>query len=144
MGELPPERLAEMMRAAPSMGELGAYLSEILGPFEFEGITATLPTRTFEGRLDLRLGDKEVRLIQVGPAHTRGDVLVSVPHDRTLFTGDILSIDCTPLMWNGPVSHHLFHGLAHNVIDRQLISGLEQVAGHGLAHNAQPDEAYLP
>ena len=126
MGELPPERLAEMMRAAPSMGELGAYLSEILGPFEFEGITATLPTRTFEGRLDLHLGDKEVRLIQVGPAHTRGDVLVYVPDERTIFTGDILFIDGTPLMWNGPVANWI------KACDLMLGLELETVVpGHG-------------
>jgi glyoxylase-like metal-dependent hydrolase (beta-lactamase superfamily II) len=126
MGELPPERLAEMMRAAPSMGELGAYLSEILGPFKFDDITATLPTRTFEDRLDLQVGDKDVRLIQVGPAHTKGDVLVYVPDNRTIFTGDILFIDGTPLMWNGPVANWI------KACDLMLGLELETVVpGHG-------------
>lgn len=126
MGELPPERLAEMMKAAPSMGELGEYLSEILGPFQFEGITATLPTRTFEDRLDLKVGDKDVQLIQVGPAHTRGDVLAYVPSDRTIFTGDILFIDGTPLMWNGPVANWI------KACDLMVDLDLETVVpGHG-------------
>jgi glyoxylase-like metal-dependent hydrolase (beta-lactamase superfamily II) len=115
-----------MMKAAPTMGELGEYLTEILGPFQFDGITATLPTRTFEGRLDLKVGDKKVQLIQVGPAHTRGDVLAYVPSDRTIFTGDILFIDGTPLMWNGPIASWI------KACDLMLSLDLETVVpGHG-------------
>jgi len=33
-----------------------------------------MPTRTFERRSDLRVGSNTVCLIEVGPAHTRGDV----------------------------------------------------------------------
>jgi glyoxylase-like metal-dependent hydrolase (beta-lactamase superfamily II) len=40
--------------------------------------------------MNLRVGNKEVQLIEVGPAHTRGDVLVYVPEDRILYTGDML------------------------------------------------------
>jgi glyoxylase-like metal-dependent hydrolase (beta-lactamase superfamily II) len=46
-----------------------------------------------------------VRLIQVGPAHTRGDVLVVSSRDRVVFTGDILFIDGTPILWEGPVDN---------------------------------------
>ena len=55
--------------------------------FDFEGVALTLPTQTFDNRLDLTVGDKQVQLIEVGPAHTRGDVLIHVPADRTVFTG---------------------------------------------------------
>lgn len=46
-----------------------------------------------------------MKLIEVGPAHTGGDVLVHVPGDKAVFTGDILFIDGTPLMWAGPVAN---------------------------------------
>ncbi len=141
MGELPPERLAEMMQATPSLGELGAYLSEILGPFKFDDITATLPTLTFENRLDLQVGDKDVHLIQVGPAHTKGDVLVYAPDDRTIFTGDILFIDSTPLMWNGPVANWI------KACDLILSLALETVVpGHGPItdkHGVEAVKGYL-
>ena len=65
----------------------------------------TPPTRTFDGELSLKVGDKRIELIEVGPAHTRGDVLVYVPEDKTIFTGDILFIDGTPLVWAGPVQN---------------------------------------
>jgi glyoxylase-like metal-dependent hydrolase (beta-lactamase superfamily II) len=52
-----------------------------------------------------RVGSKEVRLIQVGPAHTGGDVLAYVPADRVIFTGDILFINGHPIIWAGPVGN---------------------------------------
>jgi glyoxylase-like metal-dependent hydrolase (beta-lactamase superfamily II) len=104
MAELPPEAMAGLMKAmADDPSPLAQFFRRCFGAFEFEGIRHTPPTRTFEGELSLEVGDKHVALIQVGPAHTRGDVLVYVPGDRTVFTGDILFIDGTPIMWAGPV-----------------------------------------
>lgn len=104
-----PTMLAQL-KAAGAAGQLGIagdYFAEIFAPFDFAGVAGRAPTRTFHGRLDLKVGDKGVRLIEVGPAHTAGDVLVHVPTDRTVFTGDILFIDGTPIMWDGPVGNWL-------------------------------------
>jgi len=104
MAELPPEAMAGLMKAvADDPSPAGRFFRHCFGRFEFDGITHTPPTRTFDGELTLTVGGKTVELIQVGPAHTRGDVLVHVPEDRTVFTGDILFIDGTPIMWAGPV-----------------------------------------
>jgi glyoxylase-like metal-dependent hydrolase (beta-lactamase superfamily II) len=46
-----------------------------------------------------------VELIEVGPAHTAGDTLVYVPDARTIFTGDILFVGGTPIVWAGPLSN---------------------------------------
>jgi len=100
-----PEVLHEMMKAAPDMGDVGAYLTKIFGAFDFSGITPTLPTTTFEGRLERKVGDKTVELIEVGPAHTPGDILIHVPSTRTVYTGDILFIQGHPIMWVGPVGN---------------------------------------
>jgi glyoxylase-like metal-dependent hydrolase (beta-lactamase superfamily II) len=100
-----PERLAGMMAQAPEMGEVGEYLTHIFGRFDFEGITLTPPTETFVGETELEVGAKKVQLIEVGPAHTRGDILVHVPADRTVFTGDILFIEGHPIIWAGPVAN---------------------------------------
>ncbi len=53
--------------------------------------------------MTLKVGDKAVHLVEVGPAHKGGDVLVHVPGDKVVYTGDILFIDGTPLMWAGSV-----------------------------------------
>jgi glyoxylase-like metal-dependent hydrolase (beta-lactamase superfamily II) len=104
MGEVPPTVLAAMVEAAPQLGRAGEFLLRAFGPFEFRGIEPAPPTETFEGELLQKVGGKRVRLLEVGPAHTRGDVLVHSVDDRVVFTGDILFIDGTPIMWEGPVA----------------------------------------
>jgi len=105
MEATPAEGMAKLLAKAPHMGDVGAYFTDIFGQFDFAGITERLPTRTFSGKLDLKIGDRSVELIEVGPAHTNGDVLVHVPDAKTIYTGDILFIDCTPIMWAGPVAN---------------------------------------
>ena len=99
------EMMQGFMDAAPSLGEAGEYVQEIFGPFDFHDVAEKLPTKTFTGEMQLQVGNKNVHLLEVGPAHTRGDVLVHVPEDKTVFTGDILFIDGTPIMWAGPVAN---------------------------------------
>jgi glyoxylase-like metal-dependent hydrolase (beta-lactamase superfamily II) len=43
--------------------------------------------------------------MEVGPAHTAGDVLVHLPDDGVIFTGDILFIEGTPIVWDGPIAN---------------------------------------
>ena len=107
MDETPPQLLAQFKAAAGQLGMAGAYFSEIFGPFDFAAARGRAPTRTFETQLELDVGHKRVVLTKVGPAHTQGDVLVHVPDDRAVFTGDILFIDVTPIMWAGPVENWL-------------------------------------
>ena len=66
MAEVPAAMLAQAMQMAPNMGALGAYILRIFGNFDFDGIDPVAPTRTFDGELTLQVGDKEVRLIEVG------------------------------------------------------------------------------
>ena len=107
MNEIPPGMLAQIMNRTSGLGGVGDYLTQIFGHYTFEGIIQKPPTRTFEKCLDLQVGGKTVTLIEVGPAHTKGDVLVHIPANRTIFTGDVLFIDSTPIMWAGPVSNWL-------------------------------------
>ena len=126
MAELPPEAMAALMEGAREMGAVGDYFLHCFGGFRFAGIRHTPPTRTFDGRLDLQVGDKPVHLIEVGPAHTRGDVLVYSPKDRTVFTGDILFIEGTPVMWQGPVANWI---RACRLIEAMDVDHI--VPGHG-------------
>jgi glyoxylase-like metal-dependent hydrolase (beta-lactamase superfamily II) len=106
MKERPAEELAAMQRNWRSLGPGGAFLHEAMGSkFKWDDVVNTLPTRTFDSELKLAVGDKEVLLKVVGPAHTRGDVLVHVPKDRTVFTGDILFVEGHPVLWAGPIDN---------------------------------------
>jgi cyclase len=105
MSELPPAAFAMLLEQAPNMGEVGAFFLDCFGKFDFQGIELVVPTETFDGELTLRVGGKEVQLIEVGPAHTRGDTLALVPGERVLFSGDILFHGAHPIAWAGPVSN---------------------------------------
>jgi glyoxylase-like metal-dependent hydrolase (beta-lactamase superfamily II) len=91
-------RAGALLDAAP-------FIADAFGAFDFGEVSLRVPSETFEGRLVLRVGDKDVHLIEVGPAHTRGDVIVYVPADRLVFTGDILFIGSHPVIWEGPIDN---------------------------------------
>jgi glyoxylase-like metal-dependent hydrolase (beta-lactamase superfamily II) len=104
MEEMGPGRLAAMMVA--DFGDTtNAYLRQAFGPFDFDGIDPPRVDRTFSGRLTVETGGRSADLIEVGPAHTAGDVLVHLPDEGVIFTGDILFIDGTPIVWNGPIGN---------------------------------------
>ncbi len=56
----------------------------------------TWPTITFRGEMTLWLGKLEVKLLQLGRGHTKGDTVVWLPGERTLFSGDLVEFDATP------------------------------------------------
>ncbi|MBK9971259.1 MAG: MBL fold metallo-hydrolase [Actinobacteria bacterium] len=102
MTEVPPSML-HALNSAP--GEVGALFRHFFGAFDFDGIDVRMPTRTFRGRLEVEVGGRVVELIEVGPAHTRGDTIAYVPDAKTVYTGDILFVGGTPIVWAGPLSN---------------------------------------
>src|SRR5689334_1220030 len=56
----------------------------------------TWPTMTFRGEMTLWIGKLEVKLMQVGRGHTKGDTIVWLPQERTLFSGDLVEYGATP------------------------------------------------
>ncbi|MCO4747349.1 MAG: MBL fold metallo-hydrolase [Proteobacteria bacterium] len=129
MRELPPSKLALLMRVAGLMSAIGPvgrglgalggavglrklrdladaapFVSEIFSPFQFAGIEAVFPNRTFDGRLELQVGHKRVEVLEVGPAHTAGDAIVWLPDDKVVFAGDVLFSGGHPVIWEGPAA----------------------------------------
>lgn len=102
MPDAGPDRL-EALRQLP--GATGDFAREIFAPFDWSDFEATLPTSTFNGRLDLDVGGTAVQLLELGPAHTAGDTIAYVPSAKTVFTGDLLFIGGTPIIWAGPLSN---------------------------------------
>jgi glyoxylase-like metal-dependent hydrolase (beta-lactamase superfamily II) len=100
VGSLPLPRVPRVR-----LRTIGDYLVDMLAPFEFGGIEVTPPAREFEGVESLSVGGRKVRLIEVGPAHTPGDLMVHVPDAGVVYTGDILFAGVTPIMWAGPVAN---------------------------------------
>jgi glyoxylase-like metal-dependent hydrolase (beta-lactamase superfamily II) len=118
------------------LGAIGRYIGDMLEPFDFDGIDVTPPSREFEGELSLDVGGRKLRLLEVGPAHTPGDLLVHVPDARVVYTGDILFVGSTPVMWAGPVINWI------NAIDRLIDLGADTyVPGHGPVCGREEAEA---
>lgn len=56
----------------------------------------TWPTMTFKGEMTLWLGTLEVKLLQLGRGHTKGDTVAWLPQDKVLFSGDLVEYGATP------------------------------------------------
>ena len=102
MSEVPPSMMAALNSAD---GEIGELFRHFFGGFSFDGIDLALPTRTFDGRLDVEVGGRSVELIEVGPAHTRGDTIAYCADAKVVYTGDILFIGGAPIVWAGPLEN---------------------------------------
>ncbi|MEQ9643808.1 MAG: MBL fold metallo-hydrolase [Alphaproteobacteria bacterium] len=69
-------------------------------PRLFEGVETvpglTWPNMTFASEMTIFLGKLEVRLMHLGKAHTKGDIVVWLPRQRILFSGDLVENGATP------------------------------------------------
>jgi glyoxylase-like metal-dependent hydrolase (beta-lactamase superfamily II) len=118
-GSLPVPRRGDIATIA-------AYTGEALRPFSFENVHLTPPTRTFAGELELDVGGRAVHLIEVGPAHTPGDLIAFVPDANIAIGADILFVGVTPIMWAGPAKRWIA------ALERLLALDAERyVPGHG-------------
>ncbi len=59
--------------------------------------------RAFEDTLSLNIGGQKLQLISVGPAYTPGDILVWLPQEKILFSGDAVCVERLPAV--GPMSN---------------------------------------
>lgn len=50
----------------------------------------TWPTISFTGSMTVYLGNRRIDLMQLGRAHTAGDIVIHVPDHNVMFTGDIV------------------------------------------------------
>jgi glyoxylase-like metal-dependent hydrolase (beta-lactamase superfamily II) len=88
----------------------------------------TWPTITFSGAMTLWLGKLEVRLIQLGRGHTKGDTVAWLPQQKILFSGDLVEYGATPYAGDA------YFGAWPATLDRVEALGAEQVVpGRGAA-----------
>jgi cyclase len=140
MADLP----ASMLHGLKQL-DLGAsgnrFVEQAFGPFDFAGIVMAPVTDTFDGAHTLTVGGRAVELVEVGPAHTAGDVIVHVPDAATVFTGDIVFIGSTPIIWAGPVANWLRACATIRALNPSVV-----VPGHGPVVGVaamEPLERYL-
>lgn len=100
-------RVPDVQLPLPGAGKLAGLttFARALRSFDFGGIMPTPPTVTFTDKLELDVGGRRVELLEVGPAHAPGDLIVHVPDAAVVFAADLLFVNVTPLMWVGPVEN---------------------------------------
>jgi glyoxylase-like metal-dependent hydrolase (beta-lactamase superfamily II) len=96
-----PEMMQALRGLAGHEDPALAGFARRLAEWDFTDVHLTPPTTLIDERLDLDLGGLTAELLYVGPAHTQGDVIVHLPEERIVFTGDILFRKCTPIGWEG-------------------------------------------
>lgn len=91
-----PARIADLrakLSAAPAADRAALQTPLAIAETQLEGTTAvvaTPPTLTLTDHLTLHRGGREIRLLYLGRAHTAGDVVVYLPKERVVITGDLL------------------------------------------------------
>lgn len=107
-------------------GQVGHWFQNMVAPYDFAEVHHTPATRTFSGGLKLDVGGRAVQLIEVGPAHTQGDLMVYVPDAKTMYSGDVVFAGSTPITWTGHVDDWL------GILDRILAMDVDMIVpGHG-------------
>lgn len=127
-----PKDMDALVRTCDPNTAFGAYLKEHFGVFDWSDTDRVQPTTTFRGELELTVGRHTVQVTGLPPAHTTGDLLVYLPHQQTVFSGDVIFAS-TPeqpgdhaVHWAGPISSVIA------VCERVLATGAETIVpGHG-------------
>lgn len=95
------------------------------GP-DLEGARVRLPDIGVEGPAAIWAGGRRMDLLHFGTAHTVGDVLVYLPAERVLFTGDVAFHYVTPLAFEGHIGRWIEVCRRVEAMDVDVV-----VPGHG-------------
>jgi cyclase len=84
-------RGAQMLKAYPGL----------VGTRNAEGAKVTLPTITLTDQMTLPITDRTIVLRYLGIGHTVGDIVVWLPDERVLFSGDLVVVNQLPWLGEG-------------------------------------------
>lgn len=88
-------RYREWAEGSPADTQDGIRAREGLAAFSVgiadleAGIQPRFPTATFDGRRTLEMGDLRLELFEFAGLHSDSDILILIPEERMLFTGDV-------------------------------------------------------
>lgn len=68
---------------------------------EFKRVKLTLPNVTFETNLTIKLGARKIELLYLGDGNTAGDIVMWLPSDKIVATGDLVVLP-SPYAFNVP------------------------------------------
>ncbi|MFC8130120.1 MBL fold metallo-hydrolase [Streptomyces sp. NPDC057302] len=98
-----PQEMHRLLHESAPDGPLGWYFRRYFGAFDFLSARVPAPTVTFSGHHAFTVGGTDVELIEVGPAHHAGDLIVRV--GDVVCAGDVYFPDDHPPHWSGPIQN---------------------------------------
>ncbi|MCX4757479.1 MBL fold metallo-hydrolase [Kitasatospora purpeofusca] len=127
-----PQQTHELVTGSDPDSPLGDYLRRHFGQFDWSGTEPVHPDTVFQGELELRVGEYPVQITGLPAAHTGGDLIVHLPHQRAVFTGDVIFGSTAaqpgdhPSHWAGPLENIIA------ACERILATGARIIVpGHG-------------
>jgi cyclase len=85
-----PDQFQQLIQGLDTDTSVGWYLQENFGRYDWSATPLVEPTTLMEGELEFRVGAYPVHLISLASAHTTGDLIVHLPAQDTVFSGDIV------------------------------------------------------
>jgi glyoxylase-like metal-dependent hydrolase (beta-lactamase superfamily II) len=99
--EIWAEEAARIYLNSPGAKERLQQRREALFPWVDESTYVVEPDKTYQGTTQIPMGDTNIELIPVGPAHAPGDTLMVVKEPGVIFSGDILFDGRLPFVGDG-------------------------------------------
>ena len=114
----------ETMRLHPY---LRTALPKLVPNMSFEGAKMTPQDMTYEGKLTIYDGEREVQIIDMGAGHTESDAVIYLPQEKIVFGGDICGFGKPWIVFLDKGSYHMIE-----VLNNLANFDAEQfVPGHG-------------
>jgi len=101
-------------------------LNTVFPDLDFTGAAVTPSHITIEKELTLHIDDQEAKLIHFGQGHTIDDLIVYLPREDIIFTGDLIFLYSMPLAMEGS-----FAGWIKNMGLMTELGAKTYVPGHG-------------
>ncbi len=98
----------------------------------------TWPTTTFKDKMTVYLGNRQIDLMHLGRAHTAGDIVIHVPDENVMFTGDIVEYNSACYCGDG---HFSDWGNTLNAIKAYRVDAIAPGRGDALIGRDMVDAA---
>ena len=103
-----------------------ALFASFFNEIDLTGGRYTLQDMSFSGSLSIYQGEREVRLLELGPGHSESDLVVHLPKEKIVFCGDVFLNGLPPLPGEGSVTRTIANYKAVEALEADIY-----VAGHG-------------
>lgn len=124
-----------------SEGEKKEYAEAIAGlepvQTEFKALVDRTPNFTFDSKLTINLGNREVQIKHLGRGNTAGDTIVYLPKEKIIASGDLI-VYPVPYLFGGYPSDYIKTLDRLNQLDFQTI-----VPGHGEVLHGNAGKNYV-